>query len=538
MSKIKWLIGAVAVIVVIAIIVNVVVPAFSSSEETVMTTMYMEETVAVGDIVVGLSESGTSGMLTTEVSYDFAVTVEEYYVASGQYVEEGEVLATVNTEDFQELYLEAEEAYESALLSYNNTSISVESQKMSALSTYNTTVYYGEYAEEIYNMDIVDLENSYGILLLNISDAENTKTGYETMLSTTLAENYDTTALEATLSSYKSQLTSVNSQISTADTSISSASGGTTVTALEALYLEKSDLENKISETESTIASYESSYDSEYSKYAGLLSDATVSLNLLYADQTSYENAMVLSRMNSESDLLDSQYEYNTAEATYDNTIAQLDSELDDVATNLEEAKEYLDELSVLSTDSTVIAPCSGFIMYIMEEDVTYSGGVALVTIADRDTVEVEVSVAQEDVSTITVGMDANILFDAYEDVLVASTVSSISIIPSSGMASSVYYTITLTCDLTQYEDVIIYQSMTGTVTFIQRQSENALVISSKCVFTEDDKEYVLVKRDDGTVEQVEIVTGFSDGFDVEITQGLEEGDVVIIESAVSSYAN
>ena len=39
----------------------------------------------------------------------------------------------------------------------------------------------------------------------------------------------------------------------------------------------------------------------------------------------------------------------------------------------------------------------------------------------------------------------------------------------------------------------------------------------------------VKIKREDGTIEDVEITTGFSDGRVSEIKNGLSEGDIVVV---------
>ena len=48
-------------------------------------------------------------------------------------------------------------------------------------------------------------------------------------------------------------------------------------------------------------------------------------------------------------------------------------------------------------------------------------------------------------------------------------------------------------------------------------------------------RHYVKLKKDDGTIVTQEVTTGFSDGTNVEIKDGLSEGDTVVIESKVDS---
>ncbi|MCD7836030.1 MAG: efflux RND transporter periplasmic adaptor subunit, partial [Lachnospiraceae bacterium] len=62
----------------------------------------------------------------------------------------------------------------------------------------------------------------------------------------------------------------------------------------------------------------------------------------------------------------------------------------------------------------------------------------------------------------------------------------------------------------------------------------DVLYVSKRAVVTDDDKTYVLVKNEDGSIEKRTITTGFSDGVNIEVVEGLSEGETVLIESKVS----
>lgn len=79
-----------------------------------------------------------------------------------------------------------------------------------------------------------------------------------------------------------------------------------------------------------------------------------------------------------------------------------------------------------------------------------------------------------------------------------------------------------------------LYAGMTGSVTFVTKKVENVTYVSNKAIVTEGTKSYVKRKVGD-TVQTVEVTTGFSDGTSVEIISGLEAGDIVFIESQVKS---
>ena len=133
--------------------------------------------------------------------------------------------------------------------------------------------------------------------------------------------------------------------------------------------------------------------------------------------------------------------------------------------------------------------------------------------------------------------METNVVLDAYDEIVIPALVDSISITPASGMQSTVNYTVTIVCDISQYEDMVVYEGMTSEVTFIEKQKKEVLTVSNKCIINESGKQYVKVKNEAGEIEKVAVQTGFSDGFDVEVLEGVQEGDIVIMESAVTSNA-
>lgn len=75
---------------------------------------------------------------------------------------------------------------------------------------------------------------------------------------------------------------------------------------------------------------------------------------------------------------------------------------------------------------------------------------------------------------------------------------------------------------------------MTGDLTFITRETEEVLYVSNRAIFRDGTRSYVKI-GENGSVTEKDIVTGFSDGENVEIREGLSEGDIVLIESRVNS---
>ena len=67
---------------------------------------------------------------------------------------------------------------------------------------------------------------------------------------------------------------------------------------------------------------------------------------------------------------------------------------------------------------------------------------------------------------------------------------------------------------------------------------EEVLIVPKRAITTEGDKNYVTVKQEDGTGLKQEVTLGFTDGSSYEVVSGLEEGDIVLIESQVNRSAD
>jgi HlyD family secretion protein len=76
---------------------------------------------------------------------------------------------------------------------------------------------------------------------------------------------------------------------------------------------------------------------------------------------------------------------------------------------------------------------------------------------------------------------------------------------------------------------------MSASVTIILDSVQNVLVVPESAVQTEGRDSVVEVQKDDGTTEKVVVQTGLSDGSNIEITDGLEEGQTVIIPTRAAT---
>lgn len=76
---------------------------------------------------------------------------------------------------------------------------------------------------------------------------------------------------------------------------------------------------------------------------------------------------------------------------------------------------------------------------------------------------------------------------------------------------------------------------MNASVTIIVDQAQDVLMVPDGAIQTEGRNSVVEVQKDDGSTENVIVQTGLTNGTNTEITQGLEEGQTVIIPTRTAT---
>ncbi len=530
--------GAVLIVAMGAVVWQIAFAGDTQSADVPQVGAYQEETVILGDIVVGISETSSVNMSENAVSLDFATTVSEVYVPAGSYVQAGDPLLKIDTEHLNELMDEAESALELAQLQLEKTVIDSNIQTANAGLEYDLTVQDGANASTIYSTQMAELDQGYADILAEITSLESQKATLESQIAQ--GTNATLTKLNTELADINTQITTVTEQLNhantclgpTVDPTCTAPSDPHDVTVLQAS-LDQLNIDKAAKETE--IATAQTDYDKDVTEWRTQLSTATESLTKKYTERDNYAAGMSLDQQEIANQYNATMQEYSLAESEYDSAMIQLETTLMQAQESVDTLSANLEIFEELSEDGVVTAPQAGYVFSISEAGDELQAGGALATLADNDMIYLEVSIPQEDIADITIGMQTTVILDAYDDVAIPGTVQSISFVPGGAMQSSVNYTVTVACSMAGVADITVYQGMTAEVTFVQKQVQGVMIISNKCIISADGKQYVKVLADDGSVKEVEVETGFSDGFDVEIISGLSEGDTVLIENVVMS---
>ena len=226
------------------------------------------------------------------------------------------------------------------------------------------------------------------------------------------------------------------------------------------------------------------------------------------------------------------QLAYDTAQETLDIALSYLTEDLISQEEIYQEASDKWNEFTSHIDGNAIKAKYSGI---ITNADLSVGDAVAsnstIITLYDMDEISMSVSLAEDDMEDISLGSKANVTFTAYPNDVYTASVSEISD-ATTDSSGYVIYTVTIVLE----GDVSgLFQGMTGEITFITKDTEDVIFVSNRAIIRESNQSYVKVKDDNGKIQKVIVTTGFSDGINVEIIEGLSIGDIVLIESKVNS---
>lgn len=150
-----------------------------------------------------------------------------------------------------------------------------------------------------------------------------------------------------------------------------------------------------------------------------------------------------------------------------------------------------------------------------------------LMVISDAEKIEVTVPVSEIDLENIAIDQNVEIEFEAFRKQNFSGKVVSIASLPLIDNNGLVTYDVII--ELNGGLDKI-KTGMTCTVSFILNQRKNVLIIPNKAVSIVEGKQVVQVKDEQGNITSRTVKTAFTDGINVEVIEGLEVGEVVMIK--------
>lgn len=253
---------------------------------------------------------------------------------------------------------------------------------------------------------------------------------------------------------------------------------------------------------------------------------------------------------------LSSREEYETAETTSVQASADLELarlKLDELKTrenslevsrfevSMAEARMESDRIDLELArqrlmDTRVTAPIDGVVTsrnvqigQIISSGISnVAGGTTTMVLSDLSRMFVLASVDESDIGKVSVGQPVEITVDAHPGKIFQG---SVVLIATRGINVSNVVTFEVKIEVLSKSKSLLKPEMTANVEIIAAEKEDALLAPANAVVRMAGSYYVTLFGKNQTGEDRSVKIGISDGTRTEITEGLEEGDIIVLRS-------
>jgi len=197
-----------------------------------------------------------------------------------------------------------------------------------------------------------------------------------------------------------------------------------------------------------------------------------------------------------------------------------------DIANNdLDTTNEELEKTVIVAPFGGVIAKADGKPGDVLSA-MNYAT-VIILELIDPSRMELTVEVDEVDIASVRLGQRAIIDLDALPDVELGGEVTSISLL-STEEAGLILYEADVRFDVP--EGIVLKAGMTANADIIIDERSDVLLVPNRAIKRDDLGNPVVQVILDDQIEERAVVIGISDGFQTEIVDGLNEGEMVVVE--------
>ena len=207
-----------------------------------------------------------------------------------------------------------------------------------------------------------------------------------------------------------------------------------------------------------------------------------------------------------------------TAQATRNATLAQLEAGVESARSGLEQLETALEDVDGAGN---VVAPMSGTLVTMNAvENAFVSNTMPVAVIQGADAMKITVSVAESLVAKIAAGDEAEVYVSAVDQRFTAAVRS---VEQAAGQQTRLY---TVTLEVPP-ETAGLRSGMSAEVTFRTDVVPDAVVVPSQAILTSGGVSYVYIVED-GAARYVEVTTGLVGDGVTEVTSGLSGGEALV----------
>ena len=221
----------------------------------------------------------------------------------------------------------------------------------------------------------------------------------------------------------------------------------------------------------------------------------------------------------SQTEIDQAQLQLESAQATKNSTLSQLEAGMQNYKSNVEQLSTVLENVDGAGN---VIAPISGTLVSLnAEENAFVSPSMPVAVIDGVDQMKISVSVSEALVPKLTIGDSVDVAVSAANQTF-TGTIRSVE---QAANAQTKLYTVTVSVP----SDVSgLLSGMFADVTFHTDTASGAIVVPTESILTSGSTQYVYVVQDDNTAKYVEVTTGLTGNGVTEVTSGLSAGQQLV----------
>ena len=180
----------------------------------------------------------------------------------------------------------------------------------------------------------------------------------------------------------------------------------------------------------------------------------------------------------------------------------------------------------------TLMSPMDGVVSLVnVEAGQGITTNTRVIEVVDTTVVEVDGIVDEIDVLFVQVGARTEVIMDALPGQVLEGTVTSIA---SAGQNQQGVVTYPISTEVRVPEGVQLVEGLSATASIILREDIDVLLVPTQAIYGTFEQPVVLVMSN-GSIREQPVALGNSDGFWIVVTNGLQEGDRVAIETAEAS---
>lgn len=185
-----------------------------------------------------------------------------------------------------------------------------------------------------------------------------------------------------------------------------------------------------------------------------------------------------------------------------------------------------------IKIDNIIKSPFNGTVLERLVEEgdpivplTSYQAGTELMTLAQMDNLIFKGNVDEIDVGKLAEGMEAKIEVGALSTDKLGGTLTKISPKAHREEGSTVF---PVEIEIDEASSAYLRAGYSANADVIISQKLDILLVPERLVQIEDSISYVEVQDSLGTIDRRSIKTGLSDGLNVEVIEGVEEGELIV----------